>query len=70
MSKKDVLNIPTENLPTIPKRDAGAEDEATRRAPKTLDPHTGPGGTPGVDDTPRIIEPKTTPGRYPGVSVS
>ncbi|NTX40025.1 hypothetical protein HUA78_36905 [Myxococcus sp. CA033] len=71
MSKKDVLHIPPDALPTIPKREAGTEDESSpRRAPPTLDPGTGPGGTPGADEDPLIIEPQMNPGRYPGTSVT
>ncbi|MCP3098342.1 hypothetical protein LZ198_05545 [Myxococcus sp. K15C18031901] len=75
MRKKDehdVLHIPPEAVPPAPDHDAGAghEQPPRHRAPPTLQPDGGPGGTPGADDTPRIIEPQTTPGRYPGVSVS
>lgn len=73
MSKKDVLHIPPEAVPTGPDRGAGPEndDGAARQVPPIINPDGGPGNTPGGGTGTRIIEPVTTnTERYPGVSVT
>jgi hypothetical protein len=69
MSKKDVLHIPPEALPTVPDRIAGTEEEHPHRGPPLLQPDGGPGNNPGSGGNPRIIEPVGTPRPYPGTSV-
>ena len=72
MSKKDVLHIPPEAVPTGPDRGAGPEDDgAPRQVPPIINPDGGPGHTPGGGTGTRIVEPVTTnTERYPGVSVT
>ncbi|WP_426756524.1 hypothetical protein [Myxococcus sp. Y35] len=72
MSKKDVLHIPPEAVPTAPDRNAGNEDDTRtpHSSPPPLQPDGGPAGTPGTGGSQRIIEPVKSPQPYPGFSVS
>ncbi|MFP2928709.1 hypothetical protein ACLESO_26635 [Pyxidicoccus sp. 3LG] len=71
MSKKDVLHIPPEALPTAPDRSADTEEERRpHQGPPSLQPDGGPGNNPASGGDSRIIEPVGTPRPYPGVSVS
>lgn len=70
MSKKDVLHIPPEALPTAPDRSAGTEEEQPRSVPPALQPDGGPGNSPSSGGNSRIIEPVGTPRPHPGVSVT
>ena len=69
MSKKDVLHIPPEALPTAPDRSAGTEEYHPHHGPPPLQPDGGPGNNPGSGGDSHIIEPVGTPRPYPGTSV-
>jgi hypothetical protein len=68
MSKKDVLHIPTPDIPP-PGRTAHSDEEPAPSIPP-MRPFEGPGGTPGRQRGPRIIRPQPSSIPYPGVGVT